>query len=339
LNYWSAFAIYGAGRDFIMQRVVSIATVMALLCGAAAVRAQEVCVGDCNDSGDVTINELILGVNLASDPARLSECPSFACQGGDMVPINCLIKAVNNASNGCPGTNPTQERVYAIDCGELLTDQNVSPSGIFSSGLSDANASTGFPPGPLTLVLGTPGSDGVASFTLKNDVTLDIGLVDGSRFCLKFDASLSTGSIDCNGGTPYDITATRPSNAPGVDYTFMTGLGDPAPAGNGNLILTGLFKVVPATDPTTPCDSIAYTDPPQEFAFTTTNGTATVTGTTLSLTVPGQAFNCDTFSTPNSGGRLAAPLPAGQAVSPIGNVVNSLRFGERVPGSCTAGLQ
>jgi len=62
------------------------------------------------------------------------------------------------------------------------------------------------------------------------------------------------------------------------------------------------------------------------FAFTTTIGTATVGSTGLALAVGGQAFSCDNFATPGSGGMLTAPLPANQA--PVGDVVNALRFGE-----------
>ena len=64
--------------------------------------AKAVCVGDCNGSGMVEINELILGVNIALGNTPVSMCPSFACTGNDTVPINCLIQGVNNALNGCP---------------------------------------------------------------------------------------------------------------------------------------------------------------------------------------------------------------------------------------------
>ena len=60
------------------------------------------CVGDCDGSGSVAINEIILGVSIALGNAALSECPSFDCEQTGMVAINCLVTAVNNALNGCP---------------------------------------------------------------------------------------------------------------------------------------------------------------------------------------------------------------------------------------------
>jgi hypothetical protein len=61
------------------------------------------CVGDCSGDGHVTINELVVGVNIALGTADASTCVAFQDQSG-MVPITQLIKGVNNALNGCPAT-------------------------------------------------------------------------------------------------------------------------------------------------------------------------------------------------------------------------------------------
>jgi hypothetical protein len=61
------------------------------------------CVGDCDGSKTVTINELVIGVNIALGTADASSCVAFEDQNG-MVPITQLIKGVNNALNGCPAT-------------------------------------------------------------------------------------------------------------------------------------------------------------------------------------------------------------------------------------------
>jgi prepilin-type processing-associated H-X9-DG protein len=59
------------------------------------------CVGDCNSSGDVQINELVIGVNIALGSADLSACPSYDVNNNGQVDINELVLAVNNALNGC----------------------------------------------------------------------------------------------------------------------------------------------------------------------------------------------------------------------------------------------
>jgi len=103
----------------------------AILIGAAFVvasggRAAAQCVGDCNGDGEVTINELILGVNIALDLDPVSVCEAFANSQGE-VTIAQLILGVNNALNGCPpsssptptetpGATPTPTEPIAGNC-------------------------------------------------------------------------------------------------------------------------------------------------------------------------------------------------------------------------------
>ncbi len=61
------------------------------------------CVGDCNGNGELTVNELISGVNIAQGNAALSTCPSFDVNGDGSVGINELISGVNALLNGCVG--------------------------------------------------------------------------------------------------------------------------------------------------------------------------------------------------------------------------------------------
>jgi fibronectin-binding autotransporter adhesin len=61
----------------------------------------EGCVGDCDASGKVTVNEVITMVSIA-----LGDAPMAACEVGDMngdhqITIDEILKAVNNALNGC----------------------------------------------------------------------------------------------------------------------------------------------------------------------------------------------------------------------------------------------
>ncbi len=71
--------------------------------------AAAACQGDCSGDGEVTVNELVLGVNIASGGAELARCASFDVNGDGEVTINELIGSVANALNGCnaPGPTPT----------------------------------------------------------------------------------------------------------------------------------------------------------------------------------------------------------------------------------------
>ncbi len=58
-----------------------------------------VCFGDCNQFGEVTVDEIILLVNIVLGSADVYSCPSLA---GQPPAINDIIRAVNNALIGCP---------------------------------------------------------------------------------------------------------------------------------------------------------------------------------------------------------------------------------------------
>ncbi|MGH7290888.1 MAG: hypothetical protein ACREJT_06735, partial [Myxococcota bacterium] len=60
------------------------------------------CVGDCDGGSAVSINELIVGVNIALGTLSVDRCPAFDPSGDGNVAINELIAAVANALNGCP---------------------------------------------------------------------------------------------------------------------------------------------------------------------------------------------------------------------------------------------
>ena len=60
------------------------------------------CAGDCDGSGDVSINELLLGVNVVIGSAAPGQCPAVDVDEDGGVTINELIQAVNAALGGCP---------------------------------------------------------------------------------------------------------------------------------------------------------------------------------------------------------------------------------------------
>jgi hypothetical protein len=67
-----------------------------------ATRTPGGCAGDCNGSGDVVVNELIIGVNIALGNTTSSSCQAFDRDDNGQVTVNELIAAVNAALSGCP---------------------------------------------------------------------------------------------------------------------------------------------------------------------------------------------------------------------------------------------
>jgi hypothetical protein len=67
----------------------------------ATATEETTCVGDCGDDTQVTVDELITGVNIALGIVLPSACPQFDTNGDETVTVDEILQAVNNALNGC----------------------------------------------------------------------------------------------------------------------------------------------------------------------------------------------------------------------------------------------
>lgn len=72
--------------------------------GAIAVTAAmpPPCACDCNGDQKVSIDELLIGVNILTQSAALSECPNADANQDGRVSVDELVRAVDAALNGCP---------------------------------------------------------------------------------------------------------------------------------------------------------------------------------------------------------------------------------------------
>ncbi|HVN83673.1 MAG TPA: hypothetical protein VMW17_02390 [Candidatus Binatia bacterium] len=59
------------------------------------------CVGDCDGSNTVSVDELVKGVNIALGLADVSTCSAFDADNSNTVTVDELVKGVNNALSGC----------------------------------------------------------------------------------------------------------------------------------------------------------------------------------------------------------------------------------------------
>jgi hypothetical protein len=59
------------------------------------------CAGDCDAGDTVTINELIIAVNIALGSRDLSACQAADRNHDERVAINELISAIGSALSGC----------------------------------------------------------------------------------------------------------------------------------------------------------------------------------------------------------------------------------------------
>ena len=65
------------------------------------VGAPTACAGDCNADGTVSIDELVLAIDVALGARPVSDCESADADHDGTVSVNELVAAVTNAANGC----------------------------------------------------------------------------------------------------------------------------------------------------------------------------------------------------------------------------------------------
>jgi glucose/arabinose dehydrogenase len=82
--------------------VLVLATTSTKTSGQSAAASFDTCVGDCDGNGQVTVEELVAGVNIALDSQPLDTCPVFDSDDDGRVSVDEIVRAVGNALNRCP---------------------------------------------------------------------------------------------------------------------------------------------------------------------------------------------------------------------------------------------
>jgi predicted dienelactone hydrolase len=87
------------------------------------------CAGDCDGDGEVTIEELIILVNIALGNAAVTACTAGDTDGDGTIAIDEIIRAVNAALSGCPPL-PWQPGPFGVGYRRLtLTKESVTVPG------------------------------------------------------------------------------------------------------------------------------------------------------------------------------------------------------------------
>jgi len=88
------------------------------------------CVGDCDASTEVTIEEVVRGVNIALGSAPLAACEMFDADGNRTVTVEELVRGVNSALMGCvdPLTPGDHRRTLVFGGVQRIYDIHIPPN-------------------------------------------------------------------------------------------------------------------------------------------------------------------------------------------------------------------
>ncbi len=185
--------------------------------------AQANCVGDCNGDGNVTVDEIVLMVNIALESRQVDDCPAGDRDGSGTVTVEEIVAAVNFALDACPVASPSPSPSPSPTSGPsgplgdrrfTLSDRSefrAVLSGGFSLPLGSFRGQKNGVEEPAYLVLraGEPDSSGLAPLEITE--ASDYFFVDARRvaqivLCLKPLVPIrNAGVVACQGGFDYSI--------------------------------------------------------------------------------------------------------------------------------------
>jgi hypothetical protein len=252
-----------------------------LLAGLAALGATPVaaCVGDCSGDADVTVDEVVTGVNIALGTIGVDACPAFDPTGDGQVTVDEILQAVDAALGGCvvatvtPSATATETPTIAATATESATP---SPSPTQSASATQTATATPSPsasttasatPTPTPTESPTPAASVTATASATSTVTLT-----PSRTATPTATPTRTPTDTATATVTPTPTATRTPTPTSTATATPTSTASPSP--------TRTFTPLPTSTPTrtvTPTSTPSFTPTP----------TATATATPAS--VPGLA--------------------------------------------------
>jgi len=85
---------------------MAILLLATLISFVTPVAAGALCVGDCNGDLQVTVDELVLGINIALGETDVDQCTAIDASGDRQVTVDEIVAAVTAALDGCPAVEP-----------------------------------------------------------------------------------------------------------------------------------------------------------------------------------------------------------------------------------------
>jgi hypothetical protein len=308
-------------------------------------------------SGSVTVP---IGTATATRPPATNTVPS-ATATRTAAP-GTVVPATATRTPTTPTPTPTATPLTGAGLGDrvftIRTDSQYPPmppndprSGFFASGLGGLSVSDKFTEGPLVLAAGVPNASGVATVRLKQDAYFKINVPPGNTtLCVKMVAAGSSGSIDCDGGTPYGVELIElPGNTP--PSVPVTGRGTDSGAGAAQLtVMQAITEVGNQCNDTThkctitntactrasecindfnttmPCDATTVFTTPVSAVYTTANFLAKKGVAQVSKN--GENFDCANWTMTNGAGMLVTGVVAVDERAG-GNSANNTRLADR----------
>ena len=200
----------------LMKRVcTSRSAVVGMFLAAALtvgrVEAQQ-CLGVCNGDGSVTVDEIIIMVNIALGTAQIGDCTAGDGDTSGTITVDEIVTATNNALSGCPVVGgPLGTRHFVLDPVRSNFTAVLAPG--FEVNLGSFRGQNNDPNNTVTdaffdFEAGEPDENGLAfvNVTASSEYIFASANIANITVCLKpLVPVINAGVVQCNGGLDYSI--------------------------------------------------------------------------------------------------------------------------------------
>lgn len=185
--------------------------------------AHALCVGDCNNDGEVTVDELVTMVNIALGTIHVSTCQAGDANHDAEITVDEIIAGVNNALMGCttgtpaPTVTPTPTsgtggalgtRHFVINSARSPFTVVLSPGFSLPLGRFTGQSHGQTEPGFMDLRAGAPASGFATIDVLSSSEYFYASAMPTAPLvlCIKpIVPAMSAGIVQCNGGLDFSI--------------------------------------------------------------------------------------------------------------------------------------
>jgi hypothetical protein len=164
-------------------------------------------VGDCDGSGDVTVDEIITMVNIALGKEDVASCGAGDANGDGEITVDEILQATTNALQGC-GPAELGVRRFLLSPDESPFDAVVGPDLVFTLGLFRGQSNGEVEDAFIDLEAGAPDAEGIAVINAidASEYFFAQSTLASVTICAKLLVpAMAAGFVDCDGGTDVSI--------------------------------------------------------------------------------------------------------------------------------------
>jgi len=179
---------------------------------AGSVDAQSSCLGDCDEGGSVTVDEVITMVNIALGQSAVGDCTAGDGDASGTVTVDEIVAGTTNALEGCPNVGGALgKRRFVVDASRSNFTAVLGPG--FEIPLGQFKGQKPNPPFEeedafIELEAGEPDEDGVAVINVTNASAYIFANASFANITLCIKPVLpvqAAGVVQCNGGMDFSI--------------------------------------------------------------------------------------------------------------------------------------